>query len=44
MEVEFVTHAGRTAALRTLAVGDVRAVAGDDLPAVRPAGPVPGAA
>lgn len=44
VEVEFVTHAGRTAALRTLAVGDVRPVAGSDLPAVRPASPVPGAA
>lgn len=44
VEVEFVTHAGRTQALRTLAVADVRPVAGDDLPAVRPAGPVPGAA
>ncbi|GJG85382.1 hypothetical protein tb265_05630 [Gemmatimonadetes bacterium T265] len=44
LEVEFVTHAGRTQALRTLAVSDVRPVADDDLPAVRPVGPVPGAA
>ena len=44
VEVEFVTHAGRTAALRTLAVADVRPVAGNDLPAVRPVGVVPGAA
>lgn len=44
VEVEFVTHAGRTQALRTLAVADVRAVAADDLPAVRPAGTASGAA
>ena len=36
VEVEFVTHAGRTQALRTLAVSEVRPLAGDDLPAVRP--------
>jgi hypothetical protein len=44
VEVEFVTHAGQTQALRTLAVGDVRPVAGNDLPAVRPVGSVAGAA
>ncbi len=44
VEVEFVTHAGRTQALRTLAAGDVRPLADDDLPAVRPVGAVPGAA
>lgn len=44
VEVEFVTHAGRTQALRTLAVAHVRPVAADDLPAVRPAAPAPGAA
>ena len=44
LEVEFVTLAGRTQALRTLAMADVRAVADDDLPAVRPVGAVPGAA
>ncbi len=36
VEVEFVTHAGRTQALRTLAVSEVRPLADDDLPAVRP--------
>ena len=36
VEVEFVTHSGRTQALRTLAVADVRPVGDDDLPAVRP--------
>jgi len=35
LEVEFVTAAGRTAALLTLSVRDVRAVADDDLVAVR---------
>lgn len=44
LEVEFVTAAGRTQALRTLAAGDVRAVRDDDLLAVRPAGPMRGAA
>jgi len=36
LEVEFVTAAGRTAALVTLNVRDVRAVADDDLVSVRP--------
>ncbi|MFO0925895.1 MAG: DUF4926 domain-containing protein [Gemmataceae bacterium] len=44
IEVEFVTLAGRTQALRTLAVADVRPVADDDLPAVRPTHGVSGAA
>lgn len=44
LEVEFVTNSGRTQALRTLAVADVRALADDDLPAVRPVQGVPGAA
>lgn len=44
LEVEFVTLAGRTQALRTLGVGDVRPTAADDLPAVRPAVGVSGAA
>lgn len=44
LEVEFVTNSGRTQAVRTLAVADVRAVADDDLPAVRSVGAVPGAA
>jgi Domain of unknown function (DUF4926) len=35
LEVEFVTASGRTAALLTLGVRDVRAVADDDLVAVR---------
>ena len=35
LEVEFVTASGRTAALLTLNVGDVRPVADDDLVAVR---------
>ena len=36
LEVEFVTASGRTAALLTLNVGDVRPVADDDLVSVRP--------
>ncbi len=44
LEVEFVTVAGRTQALRTLPVTDVRALADDDLPAVRPTTGMPGAA
>ena len=44
LEVEFVTAAGRTQALRMLSAADVRAVRDDDLLAVRPAGPVRGAA
>ena len=44
VEVEFVTAAGHTLALRTLGVGDVRAVRDDDLLAVRPAPPMRGAA
>ena len=35
LEVEFVTASGRTGALATLKVGDVRRVADDDLVAVR---------
>ncbi|MBK7877172.1 MAG: DUF4926 domain-containing protein [Planctomycetes bacterium] len=35
LEVEFVTLSGRTAALLTLAVSDVRAVMDADLPSVR---------
>ncbi len=44
LEVEFVTAAGRTQALRTLAATDVRPVADDDLLAVRPVGALRGAA
>ena len=44
LEVEFVTVAGRTRALLTLAAGDVRAPREDELLAVRPARPVRGAA
>lgn len=44
LEVEFVTAAGRTQALLTVAAGDVRPVRDDDLLAVRPARPVRGAA
>jgi len=36
LEVEFVTASGRTQALVSLTVGDVRAVGDDDLIAVRP--------
>jgi hypothetical protein len=36
LEVEFVTASGRTAALLTLSVHDVRPVADDDLVSVRP--------
>ena len=36
LEVEFVTASGRTAALLTLNVRDVRPVADDDLVSVRP--------
>ncbi|MEO7084020.1 MAG: DUF4926 domain-containing protein [Gemmatimonadaceae bacterium] len=44
LEVEFATAAGRTQALLTLAVDDVRAVCDDDLLAVRPVPPIKGAA
>ena len=44
LEVEFVTAAGRTQALLTLSVSDVRPVSDDDLLAVRTAPPVQGAA
>ncbi len=44
LEVEFVTAAGRTQALRTLGAADVRAVDDDDLLAVRPARGLRGAA
>lgn len=43
-EVEFVTAAGRTQALTTLRPEDLRPVRDDDLLAVRPAGPLRGAA
>jgi hypothetical protein len=36
LEVEFVTASGRTQALVTLTVGDVRAVMDEDLISVRP--------
>lgn len=36
LEVEFVTASGRTEALVTVNVGDVRPVADDDLVSVRP--------
>jgi hypothetical protein len=41
VEIEFVTTSGRTQALLTLPVGDVRAVRDDDLMAVRTAPPTP---
>ena len=44
IEVEFVTASGRTQALLTLSVGDVRPVRDDDLLAVRTAPPIQGAA
>jgi hypothetical protein len=44
LEVEFVTAAGRTQALITLAPDDLRPVRDDDLLAVRSAPPVRGAA
>lgn len=44
LEVEFVTASGRTQALLTLPVADVRAVRDDDLLAVRTSPPVQGAA
>ena len=44
VEVEFVTASGRTQALLTLHVGDVRPVRDDDLLAVRSALPTRGAA
>ena len=44
LEVEFVTASGRTQALETLRVVDVRPVRDDDLLAVRPAPPTRGAA
>ena len=44
IEVEFVTASGRTQALLTLPVDDVRPVRDDDLLAVRTAPPVQGAA
>jgi hypothetical protein len=44
VEVEFVTASGRTQALLTLPVGDVRPVRDDDLMAVRTASPARGAA
>jgi hypothetical protein len=44
LEVEFVTASGRTQALLTLGMGDVRPVRDDDLLSVRPTGPVRGAA
>jgi hypothetical protein len=44
VEVEFVTASGRTQALLTLSVGDVRAVRDDDLLAVRTTHPAHGVA
>ena len=44
VEVEFVTASGRTQALLTLPVSDVRPVRDDDLLAVRTAPPVRGVA
>lgn len=44
VEVEFVTASGRTQALLTLPVSDIRPVRDDDLLAVRTAPPVQGAA
>jgi hypothetical protein len=44
VEVEFVTASGRTQALLTLPVADVRAVRDDDLLAVRTTPPAHGAA
>ncbi len=44
LEVEFVTASGRTQALLTLSMSDVRPVPYDDLMAVRPAPPATGAA
>ena len=44
LEVEFVTAAGRTQALRTLGARDVRPVRDDDLLAVRQAAPARSAA
>jgi Domain of unknown function (DUF4926) len=44
LEVEFVTASGRTQALLTLPVTDVRPVRDDDLLAVRSAPPTRGAA
>jgi hypothetical protein len=44
LEVEFVTAAGQTQALRTLTPADLRPVRDDDLLAVRPVGPLRGAA
>ncbi len=44
IEVEFVTAAGHTAALQTLARADVRSVRDDDLLAVRPTTTLRGAA
>ena len=43
VEVEFVTASGRTQALLTLPISDVRPVRDDDLMAVRTASPAPGA-
>ena len=44
VEVEFVTAAGRTQALLTLAAQDLRPVADNDLLTVRPTPPTRGAA
>ena len=44
LEVEFVTASGRTQALLTLPVSDVRPVRDDDLLAVRTSSPIRGAA
>ena len=44
LDVEFVTAVGQTQALRTLSPEDLRPVRDDDLLAVRPTGPLRGAA
>ena len=44
VEVEFVTASGRTQALLTLPVSDIRPVRDDDLLAVRTSPPIRGAA
>lgn len=44
VEVEFVTASGRTQALLTLPLEDIRSVRDDDLLAVRTAPPIQGAA
>jgi acetolactate synthase regulatory subunit len=38
VEVEFVVASGRTKALLTLKVSDIRSIRGSDMPAIRSAG------